>query len=927
MPDWTPDIRRRLAPLRLSPAREAEIVEELSQHLDDRWREAIAAGASREDAAALALAEFADETRLSRYMAPLRQSHVPPPIAPGAPATRLSADLWRDVRYAVRAMVAAPGFTAIAVLSLALGIGADTAIFSLWNGVLHAALPGVAAPGQLVILSNPDERGSWTGSLEGVRAWLTHEEFVDLRDHAGVFSSLMASQSSLWTWHVRIDDGAPEEARGRLVSGRFFEVLGVGAAIGRVFTSAEDRVPTPTAVISHSYWQRRFGGRADVLGKTLGMRGAALTIIGVAPRGFVGESSGQQPDVWVPLGMQRAVVPGRDRLHDTPPNKVMWLHVFGRLTPGVTMAQAEARANAVFQAGLESFYGAAASGERRRELLNQRLELRPGGSGASAARPAFSQSLTVLLAAVGVLLLIACANLANLLLARGAARTPEFALRLSLGASRGRLIRQLLTEGLALAVAGTVAAMAVAPLIHAALVRMMADSDPSFHQPFTLDPVVLAFVLAATGAATLLFATLPAWHVTRTDAAASLRHLGRGAGGSGGSSRTGRLLVAVQLALSLPLLVGAGLLARTAYNLQRADLGYPARDLLLVRVDLREASDDTTGRAGLRRELLAEIRRTPGIRAASFSHLGLFSGGESTTTIEVEGYTHGTGDERESAVDFVGPGYFAALGVPIVLGRDILESDDEGSPRICVINEAFASRFFKDRNPIGMTVTMITESSRVPRRVVGVVGNGRMQSLRGDVEPRYFVPSAHRADSALAPTFLIRPVDGTAAAIAGVRRTIQRVDPAIPILSARSIEEQVAPLTAQDRHTAQLAVVFGCVALALAAIGLYGVLSYGVARRTGEIAIRIALGARASRVIGMILRETMAIVGVGLAVGAVLAFAASRLIGSRLYGVASNDPLTLTAATALLLLVAMGAAFLPARRASRLDPMVALHQS
>ena len=927
MPDWSREIHKRLSPLRLSPAREAEIVEELSQHLDDRWREAIAAGASRDEAAALALADFTDENRLARYMAPLRQSRVPPPIAPGAPVTRLSADLWRDGRYAVRAMAAAPGFTAIAVLSLALGIGADTAIFSLWNGVLHAPLPGVAAPGELVILSNPDERGSWTGRLEGVRDWLTYEEFVDLRDHAGVFSSLMASQSSLFTWHVRVEDGPPEEARARLVSGGFFEVLGVGAAIGRVFTSAEDRAPTPTAVISHSYWQRRFGGGADVLGRTLAVRGAALTIVGVAPRGFFGETNGQEPDLWVPLGMQPAVLPGRDRLRDTPPDKVMWLHVFGRLAPGVTRAQAEARANAVFQAGLESFYGAAASGERRAELLNQRLRVRPGGSGASAARPTFSQSLTALLAAVAVLLLIACANLANLLLARGTARKPEFALRLSLGASRGRLVRQLVTEGLALAVTGAAAAMVVAPLFHAALVRMMADTDPTFRQSFALHPLVLAFVFAATAGATLLFAALPAWQVTRTDAAASLRHLGRGAGGTGGHSRTGRLLVAVQLALSLPLLVAAGLLARTAYNLQRADLGYPAGDLLLVRVDLREASDDTTRRAVLRRELLAEIRRTPGIRAASFSHLGLFTGGESSTTIEVEGYTHGAGDERDSAVDFVGPGYFAALGVPIVLGRDILESDDEGSPKICVINEAFATRFFKGRNPVGMIVTTITDTSRIPRRVVGVAGNGRVQSLRGDIEPRYFVPSAHRADSAITPTFLIRPVAGTAAAIPAVRGTIQRVAPAAPILSATSIGDQVAPLTAQERHTAQLAVVFGSVALALAAIGLYGVLSYGVSRRTAEIAIRIALGARAGRVIWMILRETMTVVGVALTVGATLAFAVSRLIGSRLYGVAPNDPLTVTVATGLLVLVAAGAAYLPARRASKLDPMVALHQS
>ena len=339
------------------------------------------------------------------------------------------------------------------------------------------------------------------------------------------------------------------------------------------------RAETPTAVISYNYWQRRFGGRPDVLGKTLTLRKAALTIIGVAPPGFIGETSGQQPDLWLPLRMQPSVLPGKDRLHDTPPVKTMWLHVFGRLKPGVTLAQAEAQANALFQAGLESFYGAAASGERRRELLDQRLRIQPGARGASTTRHDFSNSLTALLAAVGVLLLIACANLANLLLARGAARKPEIALRLSLGASRGRLIRQLVTESLALAAMGGVAGLAAAWFFHGALVRMMAESDSRFHMSFALDPLVLAFALAATLAAALLFGVLPAWQVTKSDA-------GAGAQGTDAAPRlawqmrSGRFLVSLQLALSLPLLVGAGLLARTVYNLQRADLGFPAERLL-----------------------------------------------------------------------------------------------------------------------------------------------------------------------------------------------------------------------------------------------------------------------------------------------------------------------------------------------------------
>jgi predicted permease len=902
-----------------------EIVDEISQHLDDRWRESMAAGALPDEAARLALAGFREGNLLARYIAPLRLAHQPPPITPGAPAARLLTDLWRDVRYACRTMSAAPGFTIVAVLSLALGIGANTAIFSLWNGVLHASLPGVYEPDELVMLSDPDRSGGWTGRLDGVRPWLTYDEFEQLRDHAEGFSGVMASQSGLSSWQVRFEGSDWEEAGGRLVSGGFFEVLGVGPSLGRLFTAADDRTGIPIAVISHSFWQRRFGGRSDVLGKTFTLRKAAFTIVGVAARGFVGETAGQQPDFWLPIRLQPSVLPGRDRLHDTPPTKSMWLHVFGRLKPNVTPKQAEARANAIFRAGLEAFYGDA-SGERRRTLLDQRLQIHSARRGASPTRPEFSQSLTALLAAVGVLLLIACANLANLLLARGTARRSEIALRLSLGASRGRLIRQLVTESLTLAILGAAGAVVVSSVLHGVFVRMIATSDADFRMAFALDPVVSVFVLSMTVAATLAFGVFPAWHITKADVGETLREQGRGAVGTFRRLRSGRILVALQLALSLPLLIGAGLLAQTFYNLQRADLGYAAEHLLLARVDFREAGYDGARRTGVLQQLTQEIGRIPGVRSVSFSQLGIFSGGESNETIEVEGYTPKGDKDRDSALDVVGPGYFATVGAQLSLGREVLESDRVNAPKICVINEAFAKQFFENRNPIGLRVTAVGDSDRTAYQVVGVAKNIRTQSIKDAVAPRFFLATAQHLETANAPTFLIRTAAEAALGVEAVRRAIQRVDGSLPIVSATTIETQMAPQVAQDRMTAQLATMFGSVALALAAIGLYGVLSYGILRRRSEIAIGLALGAQARRVISMILGETMWLVAIGLVVGGTLAYAASRLIDSRLYGVAPEDPLTLLLAIGVLVLVATSAAYLPARRASRLDPMAALRQ-
>jgi predicted permease len=893
---------------------ERDLDEEIRGFIDLLVAEKIRAGFAPDEARRIAAIELGGVEQVKEHVR-------------DAKSGALVDSVLKDVHYAIRGLLKSPGFAVTAILSLALGIGANTAIFSLWNGVLRTSLPGVDSPEDLVMLSDPGTsgmwRGGWNSRTDGPRAWISYVEFEQLRDYASGFSAMMASQASLNTWQSRVEGGPPEQTRGRLVSGAFFEVLGVRPAIGHLFTRAEDLGEPAYAVISYAYWQRRFGGRPDVLGRALTVRDTSVTIVGVTPAGFVGETSGQQPDLWLPLRLQSRVLPGSDWLHEQAPDKVMWLHVFGRLMPGVTDAQAEAQANAVFRANLESFYGAT-DNERRRELLDQRLRMTSGGRGASANRGELSSSLTMLLASVGVLLLITCANLANLLLARGAARANEIAVRVALGGSRARIIRQLVTESLALAAMGGVAAVAVANVMHSALVRMVQQAEPDFFVGFSFTTTVFAFVLAATLFAALLFGALPAWQVTGTNPGLALKESGRGTAGSAGELRSGRWLVGAQLALSLPLLVGAGLLARTAYNLQHPALGFKAERLLLARVDLSAVAQDTTRRDRILRELHERIRRIPGVEAASFSQLGLFSGGQSNAAIVVDDVPTGSRG-RLSALDRVGTDYFTTLRIPILRGRDISENDRSDTNKVCVVNEAFVQRFFSKGDPMGRRVNTTDGSDvRTSYEIVGVVGDARTQSLRGEFEPRFFVPAEQRPSQSTSRTFVIRVGPDSAGVAAAVREMVNGVDIAVSVSEMTSIEEQMAPLSTQERTIARLAVVFAAVALMLAAIGLYGVLSYGIARRAREVAVRIALGAQSPTIIAMILRETVGSLVGGLLLGGALAYGTSRMIASRLYGVAPQDLFTLASATAVLLLVALVATYLPARRATKIDPMVAL---
>jgi ABC-type antimicrobial peptide transport system permease subunit len=807
----------------------------------------------------------------------------------------------QDLRHAVRILSAAPGFTAVAVFSLALGIGANTAIFSLLNSVLMNPLP-VRNPHELVILTDPSARGNASGMQDGERSFATYEEFLQLREQQGIFASMMASSTMLRRTQARVGDGALEPIAVRLASSSYFATLGVSPLIGRTFEASREPAPgaAPDAVLSHEYWQRRFGGRPDALGRAIRLRGGVVTIVGVAPPTFFGETVGERPDVWIPLAMQATVIPGRNWLHDQPGSleKIMWLHLFARLAPGVTIERAQAQTNVTFSQGLAAYYSSITNADDRKPFLNQRLVLRSAATGASSLRNTFAEPLFVLLAAAGLVLLIACSNLGNLLLARTTGRAREMATRLALGASRGRLIRQLLTESFCLAAAGALIGLLVAGTLRAGLLRLVADPTIVLMAPLQLRTA--GFVFGLTLLVGVILGLLPALRITRTNIGPVLRE-GRGSVGS-----------------------ATWLLARTLYNLQHVDLGYAADDVLTVRIDSQTAGYSHPRQTAAFEEILARIRALPSVRAAAYSNNGLLQGSDNGDQIAVEGYSPTGRGDRGSSYDAVGSGYFSTLGVPVLLGREITDQDRAGGPMVCVINEAFAKRFFEGRNPIGLHVTQMYADQRNTYEIVGIVRDSRQRGLRGPIEHRFYTPVAHPAAMISGVAFIVRPNGDAASALAEVRRVIEQTEPTMPILRAGLLTAAVDERIAQDRMLAQLSIAFGIVAIVLAAMGLYGVLSYGIARRTNEIGIRKALGAQRGTLVAMIARETGWLLLIGLVVGLAISAGATRLIASRLYGLSAGDPVTFASATAALAVAALLATWLPASRATRVDPLVAL---
>ncbi len=677
------------------------------------------------------------------------------------------------------------------------------------------------------------------------------------------------------------------------------------------------------AVISDTFWKKRFGGARDVLGKKISVGTAELTIIGVTAPGFFGERVGESPDLWMPLQLEPQIQPyaGFLRAKD-----MQWLSAMGRLKPGVSQAQAQASVNVLFQQIIRSEAPPKMSQQEMHDYLDQRIVLSSGALGISSVRAEFSQPLIVLMIAVGVVLLIACANVANLLLARAAGRTKELSIRLALGAASGRLFRQMLAESLVFSLAGGLVSLWIAGWGTHALLVLASSDGKAVPLDTRIDMRVLAFTLAVSLLTGILFGLVPALAARKIDVAPSLQKTSRSVVEGGGSRYSFRnALVVVQVALSLLLLVGAGLLVRSLEKLSETDLGYRRDHLVVASLDFSSAGYKDQRLANVYKRVFEKVNTTPGIDEGTYSLNGLFSGSESGDEFTIEGYQ---GGRKQASVRFdeVGPNYFHVVGIPLLAGRDFNVSDDERGQPVAIANRAFVKKFFPKGNALGRWVRdEYPAGPRMRFTIVGVSADAKDHSLRDEVEPRLYVPVLNGATPPLDfATLEIRTRQATASVKPLIMKTVAAIDPAIPVASVRTMDEQVDRQLGTEKLIARLSALFSALALMLAALGLYGVLAYSVARRTAELGVRLALGANAGGLIWMVMRETLLLTAIGFALGAPASIGLTRFIGSRLYAVESYDPLTLSMAMLALGCAAGLAGLLPAVRAARIDPLVAL---
>ena len=819
-----------------------------------------------------------------------------------------------------------PGFTAVAVLTLALGIGANTAIFTLFNAILLQSLP-VREPARLVLFSDAPGEGTSAGDPPTGRWKLFSYEVYDfLRKQPLPFESVAAVRSGEAPVSARLAGASAgaaqaERSQAHLVSGNYFETMGVSAALGRVLNGDDDhKDAAPATVVSYGYWSQRMHSDPAAVGKVVMLNGSAFTIVGVTPKEFFGERVRRPPDFWAPLAFQPQIELRPSTLDRTD---TYWLSLIGRLSNGATRLQAQTASTAALRQFLTHAAGAKPSAERTKEIKESRIELADGAAGVSGLRFLYSEPLHILLAVVALVLIIACANVGNLLLSRAAARQGEMTMRMALGATRGRLMRQLLTESLLLAALGAVCGVVLAQWVVSALMGVIAGKTSPAHA--SLDAPVLIFTVALAGLAGLLFGLAPALSAGRADLVTAIKSGTRGAiTGRGGLNLT-RALVVAQIAISLVLLVGANLLTRSLLNLEDRPLGFEPDHVLLARINPRLAGYKPADVAVMYRRLYDRVSALPGVRAATIARYSPFGGNQSINSAVVSGYAPKPGEDVELETMIIGPSYAETLGMPIVRGRGIGVQDAAGAPKVAMVNEAFARHYFGDQNPIGRRFGFGDASSAADIEIVGVLGDARFQNNKEDVKPIVFTSLLQETSQfALDSEIEIRTAGEPSGAASELRRAVADVDGNLPVNDPKTLQEQVAGNFDSQRLAARLVGSFGGLALLLACVGLYGVVTQGVVRRTNEIGVRMALGAQRGEVVWMILRDTLLLLAIGVAVGLPAAFGAARFVGSQLYGVSAGAPGAFAFGAIVLTLVAVVTGLLPAHRASRVDPMVAL---
>lgn len=835
--------------------------------------------------------------------------------------------MFSDLRYAFRQLAKSPGFTAVAVLTLALGIGANTAIFSLVNGFLLRSLP-VKNPHELVLFQYMHgAKGRIATGTDGYG----YKDPVTGRKGSTSFPLLFLERlranhpallevfafSPLFNANILVDNEPETAPSAQYVSGNYHAGLGVSALIGRTLTAEDDQPSSaPAAVISYRFWNNRFGCDPAVLGKTIILNQVPTIIVGVTPTGFEGTKVGDSPDISVPLAHHLRFEP--DRRYRTQMG-YYWIQIMGRLGPGMTASQAQAAIEPLFQeTAREGWRADHTSSETMPDLPN--LSAGSGARGENNARVKYAKSLRILQALSGLVLIIACANVANLLLARGATRRREIAVRLALGATRRRVVMQLLIESLLLATFGAGLGILFASWGQCLLLALHPFGNTSIVLDLPLDTRVFGFTTAITVSTAMLFGLAPALRATRLDLSAEFQG-GTRTLGIGRRSHLTQALMVIQIALSLVLLVNTGLFLRTLRNLQAVDTGFNRRNMVLFSLDPGSVGYKRDQRAGLYVQIQSRLEKIPGVRAVTFSGYPLLSNSRQNNSISVPGRTPPESPTDSVHMNNIAPNYFEALEVPIVLGRAFTEIDNQSAPKVGIINQALAEKYFGKENPIGRQIE-IGSGPKGTIEVVGVVRNASYTNLRSSMPPTLYFPTLQQRGDFV--HFALRADGKPATILASARAALREIDPKLPIRDFRTLDEQIDRLHDQELLFARLSGGFGALALTLACVGLYGLLSYQVLRRTGEIGLRMALGAQPANVLRMVVREAAILVGIGIALGLAIATALTHVVQSMLFGLSAIDGATYATVALLLFTVALSAALLPARRAARLNPIEAL---